>query len=99
MKISIQGVGVSPRQELQDLISEKLTKLDRLTDRITEARVTLRIEKAETHDNKILEVRLGVPGNDIFVKKQGDSFEELVQKTSDVLTRELKDWKEKVQGK
>ncbi len=99
MKINIQGVGVSPRQELQDLINEKLNKLDRLTDRITEAKVTLRIEKAETHDNKIMEVRLGLPGNDIFVKKHGDSFEELVQKTSDVLTRELKDWKEKVQGK
>jgi putative sigma-54 modulation protein len=99
MKISIQGVGVSPRQELQDLITEKLNKLDRLTDRITEAKVILRIEKAEAPANKVMEVRLGVPGNDIFVKKQGDSFEELVQKTSDVLTRELKDWKEKVQGK
>jgi putative sigma-54 modulation protein len=99
MKISIQGVGVSPRQELQDMINEKLTKLDRLSDRITEAKVILRIEKAETHDNKIMEIKLGLPGNDIFVKKQGDSFEELVQKTSDVLTRELKEWKEKVQGK
>lgn len=99
MKISIQGVGVSPRQELQDMINEKLTKLDRLSDRITEAKVILRIEKAEAHDNKIMEVRLGLPGNDIFVKKQGDSFEELVQKTSEVLTRELKEWKEKVQGK
>lgn len=99
MKINIQGVGVSPRQELQDLINDKLTKLDRLSDRITEAKVILRVEKAETHDNKVMEVRLGLPGNDIFVKKQGDSFEELVQKTTDVLTRELKDWKDKVQGK
>lgn len=99
MKINIQGVGVSPRQELQEMISEKLTKLDRLSNRITEAKVTLRVEKAETRDNKVMEVRLGLPGNDIFVKKQGDSFEELVQKTTDVLTRELKEWKEKVQGK
>lgn len=99
MKINIQGVGVSPRQELQEMINEKLTKLDRLSNRITEAKVTLRVEKAETRDNKVMEVRLGLPGNDIFVKKQGDSFEELVQKTTDVLTRELKEWKEKVQGK
>jgi putative sigma-54 modulation protein len=99
MKINIQGVGVSPRQELQEMINDKLNKLDRLSDRITEARVTLRVEKAETHDNKVMEVRLGLPGNDIFVKKQGDSFEELVQKTTDVLARELKEWKEKVQGK
>jgi len=99
MKINIQGIGVSPRQDLQEMINDKLTKLDRLSDRITEAKVTLRVEKAETHDNKIMEVRLGLPGNDIFVKKHGDSFEELVQKTTDVLSRELKEWKEKVQGK
>jgi putative sigma-54 modulation protein len=95
MKILVQNVGLTPRQELLDLIDEKLGKLDRFSDRILEARVTLRVEKAEAPSNKTMEVKLVIPGDDIFVKKTGESFEEVVLKISDTLQREVKDWKEK----
>jgi len=95
MKVNVQGIGVTPRQDLLDLINEKLTKLERISDRIVEAKVILRVEKSNDRSNKQVEVRLAIPGNDIFVKKQGESFEEVVQKTTDTLQRELKDWKEK----
>ena len=95
MKIIVQNVGLTARQELLDLIDEKLGKLDRLTDRIVEARVTLRVEKAEDRNNKIMEVKLVVPGDDIFVKKQGESFEELTQKITETLQRSVKEWKAK----
>jgi putative sigma-54 modulation protein len=95
MKIHVQNVGLTPRQELLDLIDEKLGKLDRFSDRILEARVTLRVEKAEAPNNKTMEVKLVIPGDDIFVKKTGESFEEVVLKISDTLQREVKDWKEK----
>ncbi len=95
MKVNVQGIGVTPRQDLLDLIDEKLNKLERISDRIVEAKVILRVEKSDDRNNKQVEVRLAIPGNDIFVKKQGESFEEVVQKTTDTLQRELKDWKEK----
>ncbi len=95
MKVNVQGIGVTPRQDLLDLINEKLNKLERISDRIVEAKVILRVEKSTDRSNKQVEVRLAIPGNDIFVKKQGESFEEVVQKTTDTLQRELKDWKEK----
>jgi ribosome-associated translation inhibitor RaiA len=95
MKIFVQNVGLTARQELLDLIDEKLGKLDRLSDRILEARVTLRIEKADDRSNKVMEVKLVIPGDDIFVKKQGDSFEELVQKITETLQRSVKEWKAK----
>lgn len=95
MKIHVQNVGITPRQELLDLIDEKLGKLDRFSDRIQEARVTLKVDKADDRNNKTLEVKLVIPGDDIFVKKTGESFEELVQKISETLQREIKDWKEK----
>jgi putative sigma-54 modulation protein len=96
MKINIQSINCTPREDLLDLINEKLTKLTHFSDRILEAKVILRIEKAESHDNKLVEVRLVIPGHDLFVKKQCDSFEEGVQKSYDVLQREIKEWKEKV---
>lgn len=95
MKIHVQNVGLTPRQELLDLIDEKLSKLDRYSDRIQEARVTLRVDKAQDRNNKTIEVKLVIPGDDIFVKKIGESFEEALQKASETLQREVKDWKEK----
>jgi putative sigma-54 modulation protein len=95
MKIHVQNVGLTPRQELLDLIDEKLSKLDRYSDRIQEARVTLRVDKAQDRNNKTIEVKLVIPGDDIFVKKTGESFEEALQKVLETLQREVKDWKEK----
>jgi putative sigma-54 modulation protein len=93
MKINIQAINCTPRQDLLDLVDEKISKLEHFSDRILEGKVILRIEKSESPDNKIVEVRLVIPGHDLFVKKHGDSFEEGVQKAYDVLQREIKDWK------
>jgi len=95
MKISIQPINCTPRQDLLDLVEEKINKLGHFSDRILESKVVLKVEKSESHDNKVVEVRLVIPGNDLFVKKHCDSFEEGIQKAYDVLQREVKDWKEK----
>jgi putative sigma-54 modulation protein len=95
MKISIQSIDFNPRQELLDLVNDKFGKIERFSDRILEAKVILRVEKSESRENKVCEVKLIIPGNDIFVKKQSESFEDAVQKVSDILQREVKDWKEK----
>ena len=71
MKVNVQSIGLSPRQDLLDLIDEKIQKLDKISDRIVEAKVILRVEKADDRSNKTVEIRLAMPGNDIFVKKQG----------------------------
>ena len=96
MKINIQPINCTPRQDLLDLVDEKMNKLTHFSDRILECKVVLRVEKSESHDNKVVEVRLVIPGNDLFAKKQSDSFEEGIQKVYDILQREVKDWKEKV---
>ena len=98
MKVNVQSIGLSPRQDLLDLIDEKIQKLDKISDRIVEAKVILRVEKADDRSNKTVEIRLAIPGNDIFVKKQGESFEEVVQKATDTLQREVKDWKDRSRG-
>ena len=96
MKIHIQPIDCTPRQDLLDLVNEKLEKLAHFSDRILECKVILRIEKADKRDNKVVEVRLIIPGHDLFVKKHTESFEESLQKAYEVLQREIKDWKEKV---
>jgi putative sigma-54 modulation protein len=95
MKINIQTLDFSPKQDLLDLVNEKVGKLEKFSDRIVEARVLLRVEKADKRDNKVCEVRLAIPGNDLFVRKQFESFEEGIQKVTDSLQRQIKEWKEK----
>jgi putative sigma-54 modulation protein len=95
MKISIQSIDFTARQELLDLVNDKLSKIERFSDRVQEAKVVLRVEKSESRENKIFEVKLIIPGNDIFVKKNAETFEDGLQKVIDVLQREIKDWKEK----
>jgi ribosomal subunit interface protein len=95
MKIHIQTLDFTPKQDLLDLVNEKVEKLERYSDRIVESRVTLRIEKSEKRDNKICEVRVVIPGNDLFVSKKFDSFEEGIHKVTDTLQRQLKEWKER----
>jgi putative sigma-54 modulation protein len=96
MKIHIQALDFSPKQDLLDLVDEKIGKLERFSDRIVESRVTLRVEKSDKRDNKICEIKVHIPGNDLFVKKQFESFEEGIHKASETLQRQIKDWKEKI---
>lgn len=95
MKVSVQNVGLSAKQPLLDLLQEKLGSLDRFSNQIQEAKVTLKVGKADDRQNKLMEVRLVIPGNDLFVKKQGATFEEILPKVVDTLHREIIDWKER----
>jgi ribosomal subunit interface protein len=96
MKVHIQTLDFTPRQSLLDLVNEKVGKLEKFSDRIIESRVVLRVEKSDKRDNKVCEVRVVIPGNDLFAKKQSESFEEALQKVTESLERQIKDWKEKL---
>jgi len=47
----------------------------------------LRIEKSNASDNKVCEIILAAPVNDLFVKKHSDKFEDAVVKAIDALER------------
>lgn len=96
MKVTIQSVHFDADRRLEEFINEKMNKLIRRYKRVViSADVTLRLEKSETQDNKIAEIRLEVPGNNLFVKKQSTSFEEATDTAVDALHRQLKKIKEK----
>jgi putative sigma-54 modulation protein len=89
MKISIQSPDFKADAKLTDLITEKIEKLGKFNDRIQEAMVTLKLDRSETKENKICEIRLGVPGNDLFASRQCKSFEEAAAKTADALKSQI----------
>jgi ribosomal subunit interface protein len=89
MKINLQTLKFKAKQDLTDFVNEKVGKLSRYDDKIISADVTLSLDGAAVPENKICDIRLIVPGNDDFVKKNAESFEEAIQNCVDALQKIL----------
>lgn len=87
MKINIKSLKFRAKKELKNFVNDKVSKLSRYDDKIISADVTLTLDTANIPDNKICEIRLVVPGNDNFVKKNATTFEEAVLTSVDVLQK------------
>ncbi|MBP5612111.1 MAG: ribosome-associated translation inhibitor RaiA [Bacteroidales bacterium] len=98
MEIKINAVRFDIDQKLVDFVNKKVSKLDKFYDAILGVEVFLRVEKLQAEENKVAEIRVNIPGNDLFVKKQTNTFEESVSQAVDSLTRSLGKTKEKQRG-
>jgi putative sigma-54 modulation protein len=98
MKVNINSVHFKTDRKLDSFITEKVEKLSDMYDGIIGSEVTLRVDNGEDHDNKVTEIRLLVPGNDLFAKKQSKSFEEATDIAVDALRKQLVRHKEKQRG-
>ena len=72
-------------EKLEQFILDKVSKLDRLTDRATRCEVFLKIDKPESDNNKIAELQLAMPGKDLFISKQADTFEQAITEAVDAI--------------
>ena len=98
MKIRVQSIHFTADVKLLDFIQKKADKLDQFFDQIISGDVYLRLEKTEDEANKITEIKLAIPGNDLFAKEQCKSFEEATDKAVESLRRQLEKHKEKVRS-
>ena len=98
MKVNINSVHFKTDKKLDSFITEKVEKLSDMYDGIIGSEVTLRVNNGEDHENKVAEIRLLVPGNDLFAKKQSKSFEEATDIAVDALRKQLSKHKEKQRG-
>ena len=93
MEIKINAVGFSASSQLEDFIQKKISKLDKYHDGIIGSEVTLKLEKDDNLENKVVEVLLNV--KEVFAKKNAKKFEEAVDELYDVVKRQLVKIKEK----
>ena len=94
MKIQMHSLKFDADDKLLDFIQKKLDKLDTFYDRVIDAEVYLRLNN-EGFDNKTVEVKLNIPGSQLFTKEDSKSFEEATDLAVKSLTRQLKKHKEK----
>lgn len=95
MNIKIHSIRFDADSKLLAFIEHKVKKLPQYYNGIIGAEVFLRLEKVQDMENKIVEIKLFIPGNDVFAKKQSKSFEESCDECVEALTRQLKKHKEK----
>lgn len=96
MDIDVQSVGFTADQELINFIGEKAGKLTHFYDRIVFSEVYLKVDRKSTQENKVAEVKVGIPGKELFAKKKCDSFEEATVDAIEAVRRQLAKHKGKV---
>lgn len=98
MKVNLNAVGFSVDRKLVDFIQIKMDKIERFYDKVVDADVYLKLENTSDKENKVVDIRVNIPGNDIAVSKQARTFEEAVDNSCDAIERLLIKHKEKVRG-
>ena len=91
MEVNIQSIHFNSKSELNNFITEKIRKVASLFDKIESAKVTLKLERT-------CDIRLGVPGNDLHVSRQSESFESASSEAVDALLDQVKRMKSRLMG-
>ncbi len=98
MKVNVHAVNFNVDRKLVDHIEERMNKLEKYYDKIVSSDVFLKVEQTSEKENKIVEVKIIVPGDEFIVKKQCKSFEEGIELASEALERLLLKRKEKLRA-
>jgi putative sigma-54 modulation protein len=96
MDIQVHSVHFTADKKLIEFVNEKVGKLDLFFDNIIASEVFLRLDKSQEGENKIAEIKVLIPGKELFAKKQCKSFEEAADLAVDALRKQVTKHKEKV---
>ena len=95
MNVKIQSVKLDADKKLSDFINAKLEKFERFSDKVTNADVTLKLDKDVEKGNKVVVISLEMPGDNLVAERKSKSFEESVDLCIDALKKQLERYKEK----
>ena len=96
MKVNVNAVNFTVDRKLIDFIQLRMDKLEKYYDKIVSSEVFLKVENTSDKENKIVEIKMLVPGDDLLVKKQCKTFEEAIELSAESLERLLVKRKEKM---
>ncbi len=99
MKVLTESVQFKADDKLINYIEKKLSKMDQFSDRIIEARVTLKLENSGQVRDKIAEVRLNVPGGLLIAKESSKTFESSVDSAASSIKRQLIKYKDQLRSR
>jgi ribosomal subunit interface protein len=98
MNITFKSVHFKADQKLEIFISDKVEKIAKVHDGIVGFDITLKLENTDTPDNKTVDIRAKIRGNDAIAQKTAKTFEEAADEVMKALKKQLLKAKEKVRG-
>ena len=81
--------------KLTDFIQKRADKLETFYDGIIDGEVIMRVEPNERQHTKTVEMKVNIPGEQLFAEKKAGSFEAATDDAVEALRRQLKRFKEK----
>lgn len=98
MKVNVHAVNFNVDKKLVSFVEERLVKLEKYYDKVVASDVYLKVENVSEKENKTVEIKISVPGDEFLVKKTNKSFEEAADSATESLERLLIKRKEKVRA-
>ena len=98
MEVSVKTIKFDATDKLQEFVQKKVNKLEKFCSDIRKVEVSLKVVKPATVLNKQASIKVALPGEDLFVEKTCDTFEEAIDQSMPALEKQLARYKEK-QGK
>ncbi len=95
MKTNIQSLHFDADKKLISHIEEKVEKLKTFHEAIISSDVILRVEKGNDNQNKVAEIKMNAPGQELFAKKQCSTFEEAIDTACDAIKSQIMKHKDK----
>lgn len=95
MKLQVQSIHFNADVKLINFIQRKVDKLETFYDRLVDGEVFLRLNN-EGIDNKTVEIKLNVPGTQLFATEKAKSFEAAADLATEALRSQLKKFKTRV---
>lgn len=97
MKLKVHSIHFDADRKLIDFIQRKVDKLETFYDRLVDGEVFLRLNN-EGFENKTVEIKLNVPGMQLFATEKATSFEAATDQAADALRMQLKKFKTKIRN-
>ncbi len=98
MNVQIQSVKFDADQRLVDFVENKMSKLEKFSEKIVSSDVIMKVDKDHEKGNKVVTMTLYMPGEDLVSKARARSFEEAVDEAIEVLKAQIVKKKEKLAG-
>lgn len=95
MRLQVHSIHFDADRKLIEFVEQRVSKLHTFYDRLTDGEVFLRLNN-EGINNKTVEIRLNVPGKQLFAKEQARSFEAAADLATEALITQLKKFKTKL---
>lgn len=96
MDLQVHSLHFDADKKLLDFVNTKVIKLETFFDNIISGEVILKLDKANDSENKVAEIKILIPGKELFAKKQCKSFEEATDLACEALRRQVRKHKGKV---